>query len=376
MMRFRLTRVVVRSTRFIFLVCGLCLPAPSQTIETAVRAVREHPDSESDRITLATIYLQSGRNRNAFDALQEFLKTYKGSAASFKLLATAYLREEDYEQAKVAAAQASVSAPNDATALYLLAMAELGLQNAEQGQSLLLASLKLDPAAAETNFQLGLLYAKKREYLPEAIVMLEKARAKESGSGAIETALGSAFLASNRLEDAVRCLESAAKIAPNNGEPWYLLADAYRRLHQELKADEALRHFNEASNRSASQRVREMRRRAFYEEGLKILTASEDPVLLNKAAGLFRQAIQELPGFDAGYYRLAQLDYIKGDLPGALASIRAALKLNNLEPEYYYVQAKCLETMDRPSALESIRKAIALRAGVPDFEQLLHELET
>jgi tetratricopeptide (TPR) repeat protein len=118
-----------------------------------------------------------------------------------------------------------------------------------------------------------------------------------------------------------------------------------------------------------------MRSRSLYEEGLQILTTSEDPVQLDKAAALFQQALHELPMFDAGYYRLAQLNYMKGDLPTALASIRMALKLNDLEPEYYYVQAKCLETVDRPSALESIRRAIALRAGVTDFEELLHELE-
>jgi tetratricopeptide (TPR) repeat protein len=375
-MRFPFTRAqIVRSTQFLCLTGWLCLLAIGQTLETSERSVRQHPDSESDRLSIATTYLQKGRNRNASQTLQEYLKTHKGSAAAFELLATAYLRQEDYPPAKIAASQALISAPNDATALYLLAMAEMGLQNPAEGERLLLASLKLAPGSAETNFQLGLLYTKRRKHLPEAIVLLEKARTKEPGSAAIETALGSAFLESGKLEDAVRCLESAAKLAPGSGEPWYLLADAFRRLHREPKADEALLHFNEVNLVVAGQRAREMRSRSLYEEGLQILTTSEDPVQLDKAAALFQQALHELPMFDAGYYRLAQLNYMKGDLPTALASIRMALKLNDLEPEYYYVQAKCLETVDRPSALESIRRAIALRAGVTDFEELLHELE-
>jgi tetratricopeptide (TPR) repeat protein len=365
--------------RFILFIGMLALSAVGQVppvqIETEERAVRDQPDSEASRTALATLYLQIGRNRNASDTLQEYLKSHKGSVAVLKLLATAYLRQEDYALAKAAVSQAVAGAPTDAAAVYLLAMAELGLQNGAAGEKFLRASLKLDPEAPETNFQLGLLYTKQRDHLSEAIVLLLKALAKEPNSAAIQTALGSACLESEKPEDAARYLQSATKIAPQSGEPWYLLAEAYRRLHQDRNAGEALRRFNEVSKMAADQRAREMRSRSLYEEGLHILTTSEDPVQLDKAAGLFKKAVQDLPGFDAGYYRLAQLDYLKGDLPEALASIREALKLNTREPEYYYVQAKCLEAADGPAALESIRRAIALRPGVPDFEKLLHELE-
>jgi predicted Zn-dependent protease len=326
--------------------------APPAQMETVERAVRDQPDSEASRIALAALYLQIGRNRNAADTLQEYLKAHKGSVAVLKLLATAHLRQEDYASAKAAASQV---APSDAAALHLLGMAELGLQNGAAGEKLLRASLKLDPEAPETNFQLGLLYTKQRDHLSEAIILLRKALAKEPGSGPIQTALGSAYLESEKPEEAARYLESATKIAPESVEPWYLLAEAYRRLHQDAQADGALRQFNDLSKVAADQRAREMRSRSLYEEGLHILTTSEDPVQLDRAAWLFKKVIQELPGFDAGYYRLAQIDYMKGDLTEALASIREALKLNTLEPEYYYVQAKCLEAADGPAALRSIR---------------------
>ena len=91
--------------------------------------------------------------------------------------------------------------------------------------------------------------------------------------------------------------------------------------------------------------------------------------------GLFGWGISEsaMPEMD---YRMAQVSYLKGDLQDALASIRRALQLNPLEPEYYYVLARCLEDTDPRAALEAIQKAVGFRPGVPDFEDLLRELNS
>jgi tetratricopeptide (TPR) repeat protein len=72
---------------------------------------------------------------------------------------------------------------------------------------------------------------------------------------------------------------------------------------------------------------------------------------------------------------MAQVSYLKGDLPNALTSIREALRLNPLEPEYYYVLARSLEDTDPKGALDAIEKALNFRPGVPDFEDLRKELK-
>jgi tetratricopeptide (TPR) repeat protein len=95
---------------------------------------------------------------------------------------------------------------------------------------------------------------------------------------------------------------------------------------------------------------------------------------LDKAYASLSKAASELPTFDPAYYRMAQVSYLKGDLPRALASIREALRLNPFEAEYYYVLARCLQESDRPAALAAIEKALSFRPGVPDFEELLGEL--
>ncbi len=86
--------------------------------------------------------------------------------------------------------------------------------------------------------------------------------------------------------------------------------------------------------------------------------------------------MKERPTFDPGYYRMAQVSYLKGEIPNALASIREALRLNPLEPEYYYVLARCLEDTDPRGALGAIERAVGFRPGVPDFEDLLRELKS
>ena len=179
-----------------------------------------------------------------------------------------------------------------------------------------------------------------------------------------------AFLDARQAADS---LETATQLAADSPEPYYVLASAYRQLHEDDKADAALKAFNARKKTDADQRAREMRSRADYEEGVNLLSNTDR---LDKAYESLAKAVSELPTFDPGYYRLAQVSYLKGDLQNALASIRRALQLNPLEPEYYYVLARCLEDTDPPASLEAIRKAIGFRPGVPDFEDLLRELNS
>jgi tetratricopeptide (TPR) repeat protein len=347
--------------------------ATFQSLAADEQAVRLRPDSERDRVALATLYLKLGQNRKAAETLQEYLHAHAGSASTRRLLAAAYLREEDYPSAKEAAARAIGPARDDASAIHLLAMAELGLQNTEAAERLFREALKLQPESVDSNFQLGLLYAKKHENLTEAIRLLEKARAGQPELSGVHTALGSAFLGAGQPRPAAHSLEAAVKIAPDSAESWYLLADAYRQLHENSKAEDALKQFNRLNAGSADQRAREMRSRAYYEEGVNLLMQTEQ---FDRAYQLFNKAVQELPALDAGYYRMAQVSYLKGNVKQALTHIQKALNLNSVEPEYYYVYARCLQLDDRRAALDAVRKAIELRPGVSDFEELLSQLES
>lgn len=341
-------------------------------ILAAQRAVHLAPDLEEHRLNLASLYLQAGRNRGAIDTLRDYLLLQPGASKPLRLISAAYLRQEDYVPAKDAAERALRAGPRDSAGFQLLAMAQLGLGAMDAAEALLREALKLDPRSVEANLQLGLLFAKQSRNLVEGIRLLEKARDLQPGLAGTYAALGSAQLQNGNARQAAAALEKSIQLAPNGADGYYLLANVYRQLHQDEKADATLASFDRLKKVDADLRAREMRGRASYEEGVQLLSNTEE---LDKAYAALSKAAAELPTFDPAYYRMAQVSYLKSDLPRAVASIRKALEINPLEPEYYYVLARCLEDSDRPAALDAIEKAVNLRPGIPDFEELLRELK-
>jgi tetratricopeptide (TPR) repeat protein len=344
-----------------------------RAIEAAQRALRAMPESETNTLTLASLYLKVGQNRSAVETLQAYVQFHPDSPKTLRLLAVAYLRQEEYPAAQDAAERALRFGERDSAGVEVLAMANLGLQSTDSAERLFREAVKLDPDSLEANLQLGLLYTSQHKNLEEAIRMLEKARVLQPSLAGTYVALGRAFLELGDARRAANSLETAVKLAADSAEPYYMLASAYRQLHETGRAEAALTAFNSRKKADADQRAREMRSRSYYEEGVNLLSNTDQ---LDKAYEALAKAVNEVATFDPGYYRLAQVSYLKGDLPRALASIREALRLNPLEPEYYYVLARCLEDSDPRGALEAIEKATAFRPNVPDFEDLLRELKS
>src|SRR5258708_40157351 len=75
-------------------------------IEAGERAVRLAPNSEADRISLATLYLMAGQDRRAVETLRDYSRSHPNSSKVWRLLATAYLRQGDYTSAQGCAAKA------------------------------------------------------------------------------------------------------------------------------------------------------------------------------------------------------------------------------------------------------------------------------
>jgi tetratricopeptide (TPR) repeat protein len=340
-------------------------------IDGALRALTAAPDSESARVSLASLYLKAGQNQTAIQTLRPYLQSHPDAPKALRLLAVAYLRNDEYLEAKDAAEGALRFGTRDSATVEVLAMAHLGLRADGAAMALFQEAVKLDPNSMEANLQLGLLYTKQHQNLGEAIRLLKKARVLQPNLAGTQAALGSAFLASGDPRQAADALETAVRLDPDIAEPYYLLGTAYRQLHDDGKADAALAAFQSRKKAEADQRALEMRSRADYEAGVNLLSNTDQ---LDKAYELLAKAVSERPTFDPGYYRMAQVSYLKGDLRSALASVREALRLNPLEPEYYYVLARCLEDTDPGAALDAIERAVGLRPGVPDFEDLRKEL--
>jgi tetratricopeptide (TPR) repeat protein len=342
-----------------------------KSIEAAQSTLAAAPDSEGARLSLAELYLKAGRNGDAVATLKDYADAHSQSVKALRLLALAYVRKEDYPNAKDAADQALRMSPNDAPNIEVLAMAHAGMQDTDMAERLFLQALKLDLNSVEANYQLGLLYVRDHKSIPDAIRFLEKARTAQPNLTGIDLALGSAYLESGDLRQAVSFLQSAAKADTGAAEAYYLLASAWVRLNQPDKAEAALGAFNTAKKAAAGQRAREMQAQADYQQGVNLLSNSDN---LDAACSALAKAAAALPDFDPAYYRMAQVKYLQGDLGGALTSIRHALSLNPLEPEYYFVLARCLEDNDRTAALQAIESAARLKPGVADFEELLQSL--
>ncbi len=347
------------------------LDSALQPLEAARNAVIASPASESARLALGELYLRSGRNQDAVETLKDFLQACPQSGNALRLLALAYVRKEDYPNAKEAAAQALRLSPDQASTVEVLAMAHAGMQDEPEAERLFRHALDLDPKSVEANYQLGLLFVRAHRNLPEAIRFLQQARATKPHLTGLDLALGAAYLESGKPLQSLPLLQSAVKSDAEPAEAYYLLASAYRQASLPDLAGQALAAFNAAKKESASRRARQMRAQADYQQGVDLLANSDN---LDGAYSALSKAAAQLPDFDLAYYRLAQVAYLKQDSAGALKSIRRALSLNPLEPEYYFVLARCLEESDPRAALEAIENAVRLKPGVSDFEELDQKL--
>ena len=191
-----------------------------------------------------------------------------------------------------------------------------------------------------------------------------KKRALKPDLTGIDLALGAAHLEIGQPLQAIPYLQSAAKSNADPAEAYYLLASAFRQANQPAKADQALAAFNTAKKAAAATRARQMQAQSDYQQGVNLLANSDN---LDGAYSALSKAADQLPDFDLAYYRMAQVSYLKHDVPGALTSIRHAIQLNPMEPEYYCILARCLEESDPRAALEAIDNAVRLKPGVPDF---------
>ena len=347
------------------------LDSTIQSLEMARNAVAAAPASESARLSLGELYLRSGRNQDAIETLRDYLQAHPASGNALSLLALAYVRKEDYPNANEAAEKALRISPDQAPTVEVLAMAHAGMQDEAGAERLFRQALNLDPKSVEANYQLGLLLVRAHKNLPDAIRFLEKARTAKPDLTGIDLALGAAYLENGKPLQAISFLQSATGSDTDPAEAYYLLASAFRQGNQPDQAERALAAFNAAKRSSAARRASEMQAQADYQQGVNLLTNSDN---LDGAYSALSKAAAQLPDFDLAYYRMAQVAYLKHDLAGALSSIRHALNLNPLEPEYYYVLARCLEESDPRAALAAIESAVKLKPGVADFEELRQTL--
>jgi len=128
------------------------------------------------------------------------------------------------------------------------------------------------------------------------------------------------------------------------------IIEALRKSGKPDEAAAAMARFQELNRAVLDARQAQTKAQGLYEQGMTFLQKDD----FSHAYQAFKSAVELLPQLDAGFYRLAQLEYLGGDRPLASNTIRHALELNPFESEYYFVLARCLQETDAKAALDAL----------------------
>jgi tetratricopeptide (TPR) repeat protein len=142
--------------------------------------------------------------------------------------------------------------PNDAKALFFLATTLERAGNSEAALNAYRELIAHHPQAAEGHLGLGVLLIKRGAGdADKGIQELQSAVRIDPDLYEAQVTLGRALLARKLAGESVEHLQRAAELAPNNPEPHYQLALAYRRLGLDAKA---------ATESAIVKRIHELRR--------------------------------------------------------------------------------------------------------------------
>jgi tetratricopeptide (TPR) repeat protein len=267
----------------------------SRNFEAAIRTARHYlsndPASAAGRLALANAYLMALRLKEALAEADSLLRDRPQDSAALKIKANAAYLLNDVEMAKATFIRLLDRYPADEDAAYMLGRIyyQEGFIDLAKGQ--FERVLKANPAAYKALDNLGLCYEAEGDnqtatrYFLTAIKLVEKDHPDyewpytnladllvktgdaqhgfDAASKAVNRNPTSArgfyvgAKALNQLgkpELAVNWLQRAASLNPTSSETWYLLGLVYGKLHQNDKAEEALRTFRELKAREPARR--------------------------------------------------------------------------------------------------------------------------
>jgi tetratricopeptide (TPR) repeat protein len=336
----------------------------------AQKAYAANPTSEERLVALVSVLYENTHNERAIALLEPFVKANPAAWRARLFLALGYARIEKYAQARTLAAQVAATPANDYYAQHILGLAHFGLNEFTEAEASFQKAIALKSDFADAYFQLGLVQARNPASLTQAQAAFEKAIALGYVQPEIYRNLGSVTSKLGKFDEAIAHLRKALQLKPNYPDAYFQLADALRKTGASEEAAEATARFRELNAEAVETKQRQTRGQGLYEQGMSFLEKDD----YSRAYQAFKSAAEILPQLDAGFYRMAQLEYLGDDRARAQKTIRHALELNPFEPEYYFVLARCLESSDTRGAIEAAEKAVSLNNTVADFHALLADL--
>jgi len=162
-----------------------------------------------------------GRNDDAVSDLKKLVAANPDDSEGWVALGDTYRASEKYEEAVKAYDRAAqvIGTPSkrDWPMFYARAMAKEKLKRLDESEADIQLALKLSPQQPELLNYLGYSWVDRGRRIPEALAMLEKARALRPYDGYIVDSVGWAYYRLGRYDDAAKTLEAAVLLVP--GDP-------------------------------------------------------------------------------------------------------------------------------------------------------------
>jgi tetratricopeptide (TPR) repeat protein len=186
---------------------------------------------ESDSLVLLGVILAvKGDNAGALNAVRGAVALAPENFDAQFTLGRALYGAGDLANAVIAFRKAIIIRPQDLQARFFLATVLEGAGQYDQAREAYADLIRIQPRQAEGHLGLGALLLKQADNAEEGISELAQAVKLKGDLYEARVALGRALIKVGRADQALEHLDRAAQLAPENPEPHYQLAIAYRRL--------------------------------------------------------------------------------------------------------------------------------------------------
>ena len=214
-----------------------------EAIRTLRRALDLYPREERHYVDLASICMEHSAVELGIEILEIGTKNIPSSAKLHAILGMFYVKVSRMAQAEAEFLRSEELAPDRSYGSVGLGLALLQANEVEESIRLLRSQLERDPKNPRIMFTLAqaLLQASRKPEAPEfqeAYRLLQCAVALNPGDARALGLLGKGYLVLDDLSNAIRALEKAVRIDPNDRSLVYQLMIAYASAGEKNKADQ------------------------------------------------------------------------------------------------------------------------------------------
>jgi tetratricopeptide (TPR) repeat protein len=341
-----------------------------EAIVDLATAANCNPQSVEFNSALAEAYVQKGDDNRALAAFGAVIKLDPRNIPALRAASTLYLRHDMSDEALAALQTLVALDKTDARATADLAAAYAAHGQLAEAQNLFEQAIVLDPRNVSALAGLGNLDFKNDRCSP-AVDILSRAIRLDPRAYEPLVLRARCYTRLEKYRFALADFQHALKIAPDEPEIHYYLAQTYRAMGRANQAEQSLTEFKRVRDRSA-QKVELQRDAArLTMDAKRRVEAGDLPgavVLMERARDLDRASAPVR-------FRLAGLYFENHQFDKAEASIRDAIEIAPSQWDYHFLQGLIEKGEDQfDLARQSLERAVHLNPNAAEAHNQLGEL--